>query len=223
MATAGTYKLSVNSFFYIGSSSDLRRRKADHQWRLRKGIHQCKRIQREFNRNNPFIFTPLQFFKQLHNESTSDFRSRIRAAEQKLLDELFKTPGIENKSRNSLGPDNGESLKAKWQDPDYRHIMTEHLSRIAKSPKSRETREKMAAAKRGNRNPKSRPVIVTKPDGSIITFDSSSHAATFFNVSQQLFDQWMKGISAWPGTGRRTLERNLWIAPYSAKFSGINS
>lgn len=218
MTTSGTYQLSAKGFFYLGSSTDFRRRRADHQWRLRRGVHPCKRIQKAFDDGVPVAFTPIEFIRVKSGESAESFRARLHDAEQKMLDQQFGSPNIENKSRNAAGPDNGELLKSRWLDPQYRRIMAEHMTKIAQLPKSPETREKMAAAKRGARNVKSRAVIVTKPDQSTQRFESASDAAKFFNVSQQLFDQWMKGISAWPGTGRITRKQNLWVAAFSAKF-----
>jgi hypothetical protein len=76
----------------------------------------------------------------------------------------------------------------------------------------------MAAAKRGARNPNARAVQVTEPDGTQLEFATATDAAEFFGVSQQLMDQWLKGNTAWPGTGRRVRRCNAWIASYSARF-----
>jgi hypothetical protein len=95
--------------------------------------------------------------------------------------------------------------------------MIEQIKKRSTNPKP-ETRQKMAAAKTGARNPKSRPVIVTKPDGSTETFPSTTAAAKFFGTSQQMLEQWIKGLVPWPGTGQFVRHKYAWIADYSAKM-----
>ena len=217
MPTAGTYRLSCGEFFYIGSSSNLVHRKRDHQWRLRAGIHKTKCLQDAFNVFGCGTFTPLQFFKIQKNEADQDFRNRLRNAEQELLDQFKTDPFLLNKSSSAFGPDNGEVIRKMWQDPEYRKIAAQRLSKAATNP-SAETREKMASAKRGAKNRQSRPVIVKHPDGSTTRYESTVAAATFFGTSQQLFDTWIKGTAPWPGTGKHVRTQYAWIAPYSASY-----
>lgn len=215
---AGTYQLKSGPFFYIGSSTNLEQRKRDHLWRLRANIHRCTNIQKAFNQSGECSFTPIQFLKKSPVESDSEFRDRLRAAEQSLINEQIGDQFFENKSiyarHSGLG---GAALQKLWQDPETRKIMIERLKARTSNP-SPETREKMSRAKRGINNPNSRPVIVTHPDGSTQIFPSTSEAAAFFQTSQQLFDTWIKKTAPWPGTGKFVRAKYAWITNYSAQY-----
>jgi hypothetical protein len=215
--SAGTYIIRSGAFFYVGSSSNLKRRKQDHLWRLRAGIHPAEKLQSHFSKTKDFQFIPKSFSKPLPNEPDSDFRDRLRKEEQTLLNELFNDPNNENKSPNARGPNNLQ-WKEKWQDPQWRAVMIEKLKARSSNP-SPETRKKMSIAKRGDKNAKSRPVIVTNPDGSTTLFPCASDAARHFNVKQQTFDLWIKGTIPWPGQGKFVRPQYAWIANYSAKFA----
>ncbi len=83
-----------------------------------------------------------------------------------------------------------------------------------------ETKRKMSLAKQGANNYKARKVIVTNPDGSETTFDTTTDAATFFRVSQQLMHLMLVGKSGWPGQGKFIRNKdNEWMREYSAKFA----
>ena len=220
---AGTYQLKSCEFFYVGSSANLVQRKRDHQWRLRAGIHPCKNIQAAFDKTGEAAFTPLLFLKQGFTESDADFKERLRSAEQDRINEHIGDEFFENKSiyarLNGIALIALDDFRTKlWEDPEARKVMIERLRETASNP-SPETREKMAHAKRGANNVKSRAVIVTNPDGSEQTFPSTSEAAAFFSTSQQLFDTWMKKTAPWPGTAKRGLAKYAWIAPYSARYA----
>lgn len=220
---AGTYQLKSGNFFYVGSSSNLVQRKRDHLWKLRGGIHPCKNIQAAFDKNGTATFTPLSFLKKSDSESDTDFRDRLRASEQDRINEHIGDEFFENKSIyarfNGIAliafADFREKLR---DDPEARKIISERCRRNASNP-SPETRAKMAHAKRGSNNVKSRAVVVTHPDGSEQTFPSTSEAAAFFNTSQQLFDTWIKKNAPWPGTANRGLAKYAWIASYSARYA----
>jgi len=124
--------------------------------------------------------------------------------EQELLDFYAGNPHLCNVSTSAFGPD--EDMRGRLK------------ARMADRERSAPTREKMAAAKRGERNPNARPVQVTDPQGAVMEFVSVTEAAEFFGVSQQLMDQWLKGLVAWPGEGYRVRKRNAWIADYSARL-----
>lgn len=204
-------------YFYIGSSGDFRRRRADHQWRLRSGTHPCQELQRQFSTSGECDFLPLQFLKRHRNETEEQHRERLRAAEQEKLNGLFNLMGCQNKSPNASGPNNGQRLRELWKDPEYREARAKASRR--NHTITDETRRKMADAKKGAKNPRAREVIVTKPDGSTETFPSTVAAARFFNVSQQIFEQWIKGITPWPGTGKYVRAKYDWIRDYKARFS----
>lgn len=220
---AGTYRLKSGEFFYIGSSNNLVRRKHDHQWRLRAGIHPCKNIQREFDKSGVVAFTPLLFFKQGRSESDTDFRERLRAAEQDRInehigDEFFENKSIYARFNGTASACLSIAMKKLWEDPEARKVMIERLRKNASNP-SAETREKMAHAKRGANNVKSRPVVIKSPDGGKRKFASVSEAATFCGASQQLMDTWLKGTATWPGTGTRAPRpKYAWLVGYSASY-----
>jgi hypothetical protein len=218
--TAGTYTIACGPYFYVGSSSNLSKRNADHQWRLKKGTHPNPKLQAAYAEHGSATLTTHIEHKIGLHETEKAFRLRLRKAEQALLDEHAGSAFLCNQSLNANGPDvwagAAAAVKAKWTDPEYRHRMTEAArNRIT----TQETRTKQAAAKTGVNNPRSKPVIVTHPDGATTTYPCAREAAKFFRVSQQLMDQWLKGITAWPGTGRAPKEANRWIIPYSAAFA----
>lgn len=207
--------LKSGDFFYIGSSNDFKRRKADHQWRLRNNIHPVEKIQNAFNETGVFTFIPLKLIKRKPSEADADFRDRLRAEEQVAINELKNDQWFANKSMNSRGP---EHLKTFWGDPDFRAAHAKRMSEMNRQSPSAETRAKMSEAKKGDRNPNARAIIITLPDGSEIRVSSVSDAAKFFNVPQQVMDLWMKKKVSWPGTGRPCRPPNRWIAEYSARY-----
>lgn len=197
----------------------MRRRKADHAWRLRANRHPCKRLQDQFNKNGGCEFLPIFFFRRFERETDEQFRERLRAVEQSFLDMQFSDPHNENQSPNAKGPDQNH-FKRLWDDPEWRAWRIEEMKKRAVNV-SESTRAKMSEAKKGGRNPKARAVLVKGPDGFQRRFDSTTAAAGFFKVSQQCFEQWIKGIVPWPGSGESVRKKNAWIADYSACFEDI--
>jgi hypothetical protein len=88
-----------------------------------------------------------------------------------------------------------------------------NLSAWTRPKVSEETRLKQSIAKTGARNSKSRPIVATGPEGTK-SFESVSGAASFFGVSQQTMDMWVRGVVAWPGSSPKTRKRNRWIADW---------
>lgn len=216
---AGTYLLKSLDAIYVGSSANLVTRKRDHLWRLRIGKHPVKKIQKAFNESGAVTFTPVQFLQRGDREDDKTFRDRLRAAEQGLFYEHAQNPGISNTSPFMAFPDHIAGISRNlWKDPEWRAAAIERMRKQASNP-TPETREKMAAAKRGARNAKSRAVIVTSPDGTETRYESASEASKFFCVTQQLFDTWVKKTASWPGEGKYTRAKNAWIVGYSARFA----
>lgn len=215
--TAATYLLRVGSSFYIGSSRDMRKRRYLHSADLRNGRHPNPKIQAAYNTIGKMEVVPLDFIPPMEGETKEDHSTRLRVAEQRLLDQWADDPHLCNASPNALGPDSGDSSKPRWRDEAYREKMSNALKGRTTSA---ETRKKMSAAKVGARNAKSRKVLVTKPDGSTETFETVTGAAAFFKVTQQLLDLWLKGAVAWPGIGGRCRTQNRWIADYKAEIVG---
>lgn len=213
---SGTYIVRCGTVFYVGSSTNLLSRRRGHNWELRRGFHSNEKLQKAFNESGDFQFTPVDHIDRCAGEPDEAFRKRLRDAEQQLLDFYAMDTGLANKSRSAFGPDNGDLLRKRWEDPRYRKLMSDHMKgRVF----SEETKRKMSKAKQGVGNPKARSVEVDCPDGTKKHFPTVTDAAGFFGVSQQLMDQWLKGITAWPGTGVKAPRvKNRWIADYSARM-----
>lgn len=151
-------------------------------------------------------FVPLEFIHRLPGESDADYSERLRVAEQRHL----------GRNGVAVGPDPSEFVKSSWCDPAYRAARLAEM-RERRGPITEETRRRMSESKKGRRNPNSRPVIVTDPDGIETEFDSVTAVAEFFGVTQQTMDLWMSGKVKWPapGKGRKV---NRWVAGYKARF-----
>jgi len=146
-------------------------------------------------------------------------RNHLRELEQVLLNDLVASGlfSVANVSMNTRGPEARPDMIKRWQDPEFRAKMKEARRRYSPTP---ETREKMANQKRGAKNVKSRAIIATSITGELHRFDSTSTAAIFFNVSQQVMQQLMAGKISWPGTGpRKCRPKNQWISQWSAIFA----
>ncbi len=191
---AGIYRIHCGPYFYIGSTSDFEKRRQHHRWVLANGRHCNRKIQAAFNEHGSMSFERLRL---------TDLVEDLRAEEMEILNLYAADPFLCNINSNTFGPD--EAMKERARD------------RMADRETSAPTRAKMADAKRGARNAKARAVIVTDPDGVEIEFPCVSDVAKFFGVSQQLMDQWIRGVVAWPGKGYRVRKENAWIAAYSAK------
>jgi len=214
--SAGTYMLRVGPFFYIGSSGNFRKRKYDHCGNLKRGIHPNQAIQSAYSPGAGIDFITLEFIHRAEGETVEEYSTRLRNAEQKLLDRYAKDPHLCNKSTNAFGPDNSDFMKSRWADPEYRNAMLAKM-RECRGPVTEKSRKLMSEAKKGRRNVKSRQVIVTDPDGIETEFDSVTATAAFFNVTQQLMDSWMSGKVKWPAPNKGW-SRNRWIAAYRARY-----
>lgn len=204
--SAGTYKVTVGDYFYVGSSFDVQKRLSQHYKLLVAGRHPIPKLQSAFLAGGTVSMEKLYELPRERGEAEGCHRDRIRAMEQDHLDFFKGDPYLANRSTVAHSPlnvrVNGKRGRKKG------HIVSES------------TREKMAAAKRGSRNIKSRPVVVVDlATGIEQRFDTVSSAAKWFRVSQQLMDQWIKGIVAWPGTSRKNSSaKNAWVAQYRANI-----
>lgn len=210
--SAGTYIVKAGDKFYIGSSSRLSSRKSDHLTRLKRQIHHNKRLQSAFDATQSASFISIQFLHIKPGEDKSEFRSRLRDAEQELLDYHAGNPDLCNESLTARFPDHNCEFRKLPVSPETRAKMS--LAQRGKTL-SDQAKAKMAKAKTGANNPKAREIRINCPDGSIALFHTVTDMAKFFNVSQQTADLWVRGVCAWPGTGRRNKRANAWIADYS--------
>lgn len=216
--SAGTYMLRVGSFFYLGSSGNFTRRRHAHRSDLKRGVHPNQAIQSAYSPGATIEFITLEYIPRAEGEELGDYSTRLRNAEQMLLDRYAKDPHLCNKSTNAFGPDNSDFMKSRWADPEYRNHMLAKM-RECRGPVTEKSRRLMSEAKKGRRNVRSRQVIVTDPDGIEMEFDSVTAVAKFFNVTQQLMDSWMSGKVKWPAPNKGWL-RNRWIAAYQARYVG---
>lgn len=204
----GAYLLTVGDSIYIGSSWDVDRRRASHVSDLRSGIHPCKKLQAAWEATPESVACSIvRPVKQEDGELDTELRDKLRAAEQELLDLYKGNERLANKSLNARGPDTRQDMKEKWKNPAFRKMMKEALAN--RPAPSKETREKMAQAKRGENNHKSRPVTVVWPCDKPQHYACGADAAKALGVTQQLVDAWLKGIVALPGRGRTCRKKHL--------------
>lgn len=213
----GTYIVKSGNTAYIGSSSNLVQRRSAHKRDLQRGIHQNKNLQKAFDECGDFSFIPYQFITHVY--CPNKLRAILRTAEQALLNEATQANlwVIANVSKNTFVPHARPDLATNLQDPEFRE---ETLTRLHNRVVTDETKRKMSLAKKGANNAKARKVIVTNPDGSETAFDTTTDAATFFRISQQLMHLLLVGKSRWPGKGKFIRNKdNEWMREYSARFA----
>ena len=212
----GTYIVKCGNTAYIGSSSNFQQRKSAHKRDLERGIHPNQNLQQAFDGSQDFSFIPHQYIAPV--DCPNELRTILRNAEQALLDEAAKSNlwVIANVSQNAFGPHARPDMVARWQDPEFRESMSKMMqSRVI----SDETKRKMSLAKQGANNAKARKVIVTNPDGSETAFSTTTEAAQFFRISQQLLHLMLKGKTAWPGRGKFIRNKeNEWMREYEARL-----
>ena len=128
---SGVYRIDLgNGWFYVGSSSDLRRRKRDHRRELVSGSHRNRIMQNVYAKHGVFTFTVIGHYPV----------DEIIAREQVLLDLHHSDP----RCANNL-PTAGNSLGVK------RSAETCARMSAAASKMSAETRAKISAAATGRR------------------------------------------------------------------------
>lgn len=195
------YVLRIGHVFYVGSTSSLNRRIGDHVWRLRRGTHPCGVLQLAWGE------APESHVVEVLEEVDGG-RDLLRAAEQRWLDEFSGRVGLANRSLNSRGPCRRPDVAARWADPVWRGEMVQKMRLASGSRVGDGSRRKMSEAKLGSRNHKSRGVWVVV-GGERKEFESVSLCAKHLGVSQQLVDQWLKGLTALPGRGRTCRKKHL--------------
>lgn len=198
LAQSCCYLFRIGNVFYVGSTGSLDRRIRDHVWRLRKGEHPNGLLQAAWD-------CAPHSHKVEVLEPVSGGRDDLRACEQRWLDEFRGRVGMANKSMCSNGPSSRPDMVARWQDVDFVEKM--RVVFAGHSP-SDEARSKMAAAKVGAKNHKSRPVWV-ELGGERNEYESTRQAALALGVTQQLVDTWVKGLAPMPGRGRTCRKKHL--------------
>lgn len=215
---SGTYKVQVGDHYYFGSSWALQARRRSHHYDLRNDQHPCPKLQAVFNSGGKFSFTILEEIGRMPGEGDKQFRARLRASEQLLLDAHQGMDLLCNRSESSMGPgkEHAEKARALWKNPEFREKMKVVIAKkIRENPVSAETRKLQGDAKRGAANVNAKAVRVTSPDGTVMEFETETAVAIFFGVSQQLMHMWLVGPLKWPGETARPQYR--WIAAYRAE------
>jgi hypothetical protein len=203
---AGTYRVDVGPKFYIGSTTRLGSRHSSHRADLAASKHPNKALQASWDEHRDFRFTVLTLIPEKDYDRGRDHVERLKFYEQRLLDENFVDPNCCNASESSrYNTTISGVMKAKWLDPEYR---TNSLRKIREAREARpvgpETRERMAASKRGLAGVAARPCVLILPGSSTeLAFESVTEACKFVGVSQQAMRGWLEGKTAWPGRGQR--------------------
>jgi hypothetical protein len=207
---SGVYKIQIGPTFYIGSCNQFGKRLAGHKSDLAAGTHPNKKLQGAWDDHQQIECFILQNVprKAQDVESDKDHLTRLKFHEQLALDAEFNHPDCANESNNSrYNSTAADHMRAKWNDPAWRESTSAKIRDAARNRQiSDDTRQKMAEAKRGGKNHKSRPCVIHH-GGKSIRFDCTSEAARHFNATQQAMDAWLKGAIPWPGTGPRKPKR----------------
>jgi group I intron endonuclease len=123
---------------YIGSGIDVRKRWATHQFRLRKGNHHSKKLQRHYNKYGP---DDLVYSFILGCEKEDLIKN-----EQFFIDTLNPYFNGSKVAGSTLG------MKIKLPPFSAEHRKNISLSKLGKK-RSIETRAKMSNSRKGNKNP----------------------------------------------------------------------
>lgn len=202
--SGGVYRVTVGRFFYIGSTRSLGSRRSDHKIRLEAGTHPCAALQLAFDEIGKFEMTITWLVPEKPSESKEDHRRRLRMLEQIELNAWFGKRGCTNGSSDSgFNTKIGAWLKRKWADPEFRESQVARLKARKGDAVSAETRGRMSLAKQRGRHHAARKCFTTF-GGATLHFSCVRDAAEHLGVSQQVMDLWLRGIVAWPGTGRKS-------------------
>ena len=166
MRNTGVYQISIGDYFYIGQSSDLKKRESNHLSYLKNGNHHNKFMQRVYDKYQSFSFTPLVYAEI----------KELNRIEQGLLDVYWGNKLCMNISKCAeafaRGLKKSEEHKLKLseaQKGEKSHWYGKHHSD--------ESKKKMSQVKKGKKNPmygktgKKSPVY----DDTLHTFTHEEH------------------------------------------------
>ena len=149
MSKSGTYRIDLGGgWFYVGSATDLNRRRSSHENELRRGVHCNHIMQRVFDKHGGFEFTVLGRYPT----------GQIIEREQLLLDEHCGDPKCANLAVVAGSPMAGrkasDETRAKVSAAlRGRKVSTETRAKISSSTTGREvsevTRTKLSASLKG--------------------------------------------------------------------------
>lgn len=149
---SGTYRINLSdTHFYVGRSSDIKRRAKDHLGLLRRSGHPNAYMQNVYNQHGLFRWEVLRLCASI-NEA--------EGAEQALLDSLIGTAGCVNLSPSAVvgpgmaGKQHTEETKRKIRESKALSpyvISDEHRQRLSRHshPQSEETKQKISIARTG--------------------------------------------------------------------------
>ena len=171
--TSGVYRLSLGHYYYIGSTGNLAKRKADHFAALAAGRHENHRLQELYDTTTG---EDLQFTVIGHYSVSS-----LQAVEQNLLNLHVGREGCLNLSKNVRSP-----MKGRKHSDETREKMSRAQQGHAVSD---ETRAKL-------RETNGAPVLArSAATGQWTRFASQHEAAEHYKVSQSTISRWISGES----------------------------
>ena len=152
---SGIYVITntINGKRYIGSTSDLKKRRREHWNALAGGYHQNRHLQRSANRHGLGAFQ----FEILEEANPADLKSR----EQFYLDRLNPEYNMCPASDSMLGSRRSDETKARMSESAKRSSwirgLPSHLHPMYGRKHSNETRQKMSINGKGKGAGQSRP------------------------------------------------------------------
>lgn len=194
--SVGVYRLDVGESFLIGSGAGLGAIWSGHVAALRAGSHLNTKLQAAWVPGAKVSFTVLVEV-YVKNWGGDDGVPRAKMLEGEVLAGLLGTPGCCNMPFVFVAP-----VRKAAPRLGYLH--------------SPEIRARLSAAKTGAGNPRSKGCRF-ELNGETFSFETVTAAAKHFRVSQQLVDQWLRGVSAWPGTGARRT-RVSWLVGLTGQY-----
>jgi group I intron endonuclease len=155
MKECGIYEIRniVNNKRYVGSSSDMRRRFNQHRSSLRRSCHYNIKLQNSWNKHgeSAFQFTRLAILESYEQVPTEQrLLTSIKDSGEECYNLTFEVEliGAWNKGKKS-SEETKQKLRDNMNKPGVKEALLKHL--IGR-PVSKETREKMAIAKKGKKH-----------------------------------------------------------------------
>lgn len=176
----GLYKILIGPKFYYGSSKDLYNRAYQHIPELRHNKHKNPYMQNAYNKYKEVKFEVI---------AICEIEQR-RELEHKLLQNVKSNTHCMNLTYRTEGPSD-----VRWSK-EARKNMSKKMKgntngRFGKGVKrtmSPEAREKQKSAVIARQN---KPVVITKPNGETMKFESRTIAAKYFAVPVRTLTNWI--------------------------------
>lgn len=127
---SGVYKITIGDYFYFGSSRNLSRRRGDHIYKLKLGIHGNRFMQRAFNKTKDFSFVVLRYLDE----------KLLFEEEQKLIDAHSNERNCLNISTVADCPSRCDKFRKRLSEKNKTRVWTNDM------------REKAARAKKGKKH-----------------------------------------------------------------------